>query len=77
MDLLICTASFAVPGPPIVWPKGRIVEASHPMAKKYPQHHAPVESVVYEPSPKPAKVSRVAKKAADQAPADPEIAAEG
>ena len=49
-QLLISKSSFAVPGSPIVFPEGRIVEASHPMARRFPGHFVAVEDRVFEPS---------------------------
>jgi len=48
MALVRSKCAFAIVGDPVAWPAGRIVDASHPVAVRFPQHFQPVEAAAYD-----------------------------
>lgn len=48
MALVRSKRAFAILGEPVVWPAGRIVDASHPVAVRFPQHFETVEAAAYD-----------------------------
>lgn len=76
MALVRSKRAFAILGNPVVWPAGRIVDASDPIATKYPQHFEPVESAAYvspvveQATAAPGEKRTTAKRAAAKKPSD-------